>query len=181
VLLNLCVDDVRVGHAERASALLEELHAKAEGSSWLRWVSDLRLSAASAEHWAARGDPSQATEHAARLADLARRLRAWNYLGAAERIRGGAALELGQDLEGAARRLETALTALRRTPAPLEAWKTARLLGVLRRRLGDTEGARSAFAEAARSVRTIAEGVRNDALREGFLRLAAVREVLDAA
>ena len=50
-----------------------------------------------------------------------------------------------------------------------------------RRRLGDTEGARSAFAEAARSVRTIAEGVRNDALREGFLRLAAVREVLDAA
>ena len=61
---------------------------------------------------------------------------------------------------------------LRRTPAPLEAWKSARLLAVLRRRLGDEDGARAAFAEAARSVRTIAAGVRDEALREGFLRLA---------
>ena len=57
----------------------------------------------------------------------------------------------------------------------------ARLLALLRRRLGDEEGARSAFAESARAVRTIAAGVRDERLREGFLAQAAVREVLEAA
>ena len=55
-LLNLCVDDVREGRAERAAALLAELQARAAQSSWMRWMSELRLAAASAEHWAVRGD-----------------------------------------------------------------------------------------------------------------------------
>jgi tetratricopeptide (TPR) repeat protein len=181
VLLNLCVDDVRVGRAEEASALLAELQAKAAGSSWLRWMSELRLAAASAEYWAARGDHARAREHAARLAEIAERLGARNYRCTAERIRAGVALELGEDVAGAADRLEEALAPLRRTPAPLEAWKSARLLAVLRRRLGQEDAARAAFAEAARNVRTIASGVRDESLREGFLRLAPVREVLEAA
>ena len=49
-----------------------------------------------------------------------------------------------------------------------------------RRRLGDEEGARAAFAEAARAVQTIAAGTRDESLREGFLGLPRVREVLDA-
>jgi len=60
VLLNLCVDYVREGRAEEASALLADLQARAAESSWLRWMSDLRLAAASAEHWAARGDQERA-------------------------------------------------------------------------------------------------------------------------
>lgn len=181
VLLNLCVDDVRVGRAEQASALLAQLHARAAESSWLRWLSELRLTAASAEHWVARGDHSRAVEHAARLAEMAERLGARNYRCTAERIRAGVALERGEDLSGAAARLEAALVELRRAPAPLEAWKSARLLAVLRRRLGEEDAARAAFAEAARSVRTIACGVRDEALREGFLRLAPVREVMVSA
>ncbi len=66
VLLNLCVDDVRDGQAERASALLAELQARAAGSSWMRWLSELRLAAAAAEHWAVRGDHERAVEHARR-------------------------------------------------------------------------------------------------------------------
>ena len=65
VLLNLCVDDVRDGQAERASALLAELQARAAGSSWMRWMSELRLAAAAAEHWAVRGDRERTVEHAA--------------------------------------------------------------------------------------------------------------------
>jgi hypothetical protein len=42
------------------------------------------------------------------------------------------------------------------------------------------EGARAAFAEAACAVRTIAAGTREDSLREGFLGLPGVREVLEA-
>jgi hypothetical protein len=181
VLLNVCVDDVREGRAEQASVLLAELQAKAAENSWLRWLSELRLAAASAEHWAVRGDRGRAVEHAARLAEMAQRLGARNYHCAAERIRAEMTLESGEDVAAAAARLEAALAQLRRTPAPLEAWKSARLLAVLRRRLGEEDAARAAFAEAARSVRTIASGVRDEALREGFLRLAPVHEVLEAA
>jgi tetratricopeptide (TPR) repeat protein len=181
VLLNLCVDDARVGRAEQASVLLAELQERAAESLSLRWLSELRLAAASAEHWEARGDHGRAVECAARLAEIAERLGARNYRCTAERIRAGVALELGEDVAGAAARLEAALAPLRRTPAPLEAWKSARLLAVLRRRLGEEDAARAAFAEAARNVRTIASGVRDEGLRDGFLRLAPVREVLEAA
>ena len=68
-------------------------------------------------------------------------------------------------LEPAARDLAAALAELRRFPAPLEVWKSARLLAMLRRRLGDEDGARAAFAEAARAIATIAAGTRDEALR----------------
>jgi tetratricopeptide (TPR) repeat protein len=180
-LLNLCVDDVRVGQVDQASALLAELQAKATGSSWLRWINDLRLAAVSAEHWAARGEHDRAVEHAARLSDLARKLGARDYRCAAERVRAGAALARDGDFEEAARRLDAALAEMRRTPAPIEAWKSARVLALLRRRLADEDGAQAAFEEAARAVRTIAAGVRDESVRDGFLRVPAVREVLDEA
>ena len=180
VLLNLCVDHVREGQAERASALLAELEARAAASSWMRWLSELRLAAASAEHWGVRGDHERTVEHAARLAEMAARLGARDYRCAGERIRAGAALARGDDVELAARGLGAALAALRSTPAPLEVWKSARLLATLRRRTGDDDGARAAFAEAARAIGTIAAGTRDEALRGGFLAQPPVREVLDA-
>jgi len=180
-LLNLCVDDVRDGRTDAALARLAEVQARATRNSWMRWMSDLRLAAATAEQWVARGDPPRADEEALRLAEIARRLGARGYLCTAERIRGRAALERGQGLEAAAARLDAALAELRATPAPLEVWRSARTLGLLRRRLGDEDGARKAFAEGARAVRTIAAGVRDDALRDGFLGLTEVREVLAAA
>jgi tetratricopeptide (TPR) repeat protein len=181
VLVNLCVDDVREGRADQASALLAELQAKAAESRWMRWMSELRLAAAAAEHWEARGDLQRADEEAVRLVAIARRLGSRDYRCAGERIRGRAALERGQGVEEAAARLGAALAEFRHAPAPLEAWKSARTLGLLRRRLGDEDGTMAAFAEGARAVRTIAAGVRDDGLREGFLGLAAVREVLEAA
>jgi tetratricopeptide (TPR) repeat protein len=180
-LLNLCVDDVRDGRTDEALARLAEVQARATRNSWMRWMSDLRLAAATAEHWAVRGDPARADEEGLRLAEIARRLGSRGYRCSAERIRGQAALERDQVGKDAADRLEAALAELRRFPAPLEVWKSARTLGLLRRRLGDEDGATQAFAEAARAVRTIAAGVRDDTLRDGFLGLAEVREVLAAA
>ena len=179
-LLNLCVDDVRVGQSEQAALLLSELQAKASASAWFRWINELRLEAVSAEHWAARGDHPRASEHAARLADMAEGLGARDYRCAAERVRAESALAQGEGIESAANRLGAALAELRGRPAPLEAWKSARLFAILRRRLGDEEGARAAFAEAARAVKTIAAGTRDESLREGFLGLPRVREVLEA-
>ena len=63
-LLNLCVDDVRQGRVAEAAALLAELEARAAQSSWMRWISDLRLAVAASEHWMARGDCERADESA---------------------------------------------------------------------------------------------------------------------
>ena len=180
VLVNLCVDDLREGQAEQASALLAELEARAAGNPWMRWMNELRLAAAAAEHWAIRGDHERTLGHASRLADMAERLRARNYRCAAERIRTESALASGEGIAGAATRLAAALGELKGRPAPLEAWKSARLLALARRRLGDEEGARAAFAEAAGAVKTIADGTRDEGLRNGFLALPLVREVLEA-
>jgi hypothetical protein len=175
------VDDVRDGHPERASVLLAELEARAEESFWLQWMSQLRVAAAAAEHWAVRHDHSRALAQADRVAGLARRLGARDYACGAERVRAGVALELGEGLDRAASALHAALADLSLRPAPLEAWKSARVFAILRRRLGDEEGARAAFAEAALAIRTIAAGVRDDGLREGFLSLPAVGEALAGA
>jgi tetratricopeptide (TPR) repeat protein len=180
VLLNLCVDHVREGRTGEAQALLAELQAETERRSWLRWISELRLAAATAEHWAARGDHARADEEALRLVEIARRLGARTYWCAGERMRGESALVRGQGIEDAAARLGAALAGLLFHPAPLEAWKSARTLGLLRRCLGDQAGAQAAFDEAARAVGTIAAGVRDDALRQCFLDQSAVREVLEA-
>jgi hypothetical protein len=111
---------------------------------------------------------------------MAERIGARDYRCAAERIRAEAALAAGEGIEEAATRLAAALGELRSRPAPLEAWKSARLLAITRRRLGDEEGARAAFAEAARAVQTIAAGTRDEGLRNGFLAQPPVREVLEA-
>ena len=171
------MDDVRQGRVDKAEALLTELEAAAARTSWMRWISELRLAAAAAEHWMARGDCDRADEHAQRLARIADGLGSRDYRCAAERVRTAAALARGAGLEAAADRLGTALVALKRTPAPLEGWKSARMLAVVRHRLGDADGARRALAEAAADVDTIAAGTRDAPLRESFLRLPAVSEV----
>jgi ATP/maltotriose-dependent transcriptional regulator MalT len=136
----------------------------------------------SAERWTASGDWDRAAEAADRLLGHARRLGARDYRCAAERVHAEVALVRGQGVEAASRRLAQAAAELRRSPAPLEAWKAGRLLGRVRRHLGDEAGAAEAFAEAAAAVRTIAAGI-TDAplLREGFLAAAPVQEILEAA
>jgi tetratricopeptide (TPR) repeat protein len=180
-LINLCVDDVRAGRPDRAAELLARLEADARRRSWMRWLGELRLEAAASEHWAARGDYGAAAARAARLLEIARSLGARTYCCAAERVRLEAALHSGSEIEVAARRLGAALGELETFPAPLEAWKSARVLGRALESLGRGEEARRAFEGAARAVRTIARGTHDEELRNGFLASPAVREVLDRA
>jgi tetratricopeptide (TPR) repeat protein len=178
MLLNLCLDDVREGRVEQAASSLAALEARVRESTFLKWISELRVTSAAAEYWGLRGDHERALERAASLFALAHRLGARNYSCAAARMRATAALACAHDVESAALDLESALADLQRTPAPLEAWRSARVLGDLRRHLGNEEGAREAFRESAAAIRTIAAGTRDEALRAGFLALPKVREVL---
>jgi tetratricopeptide (TPR) repeat protein len=178
-LINLCVDDLRSGHPDRAAELLARLEAGAREATWMRWISELRLEAAASEHWLGRGDHERAVAHATRLLEIARTLEARTYCGAAERVRATAALASGRDLEGAVDRLAAALAVFDSFPAPLEAWKSARVLGLAQERLGNAVEAKRAFAAAARAVHTIAAGTHDEELRNGFLASPPVREVLE--
>ncbi len=180
-LINLCVDDVRSGHPDRAAELLARLEAGARQGTWLRWLNELRLEAAAAEHWAARGDFDVAAARATRLLEIARPLGARTYCCAAERVRLEAALHAGAGVEPAARRLAATLADLEAFPAPLEAWKSARILGRAWESLGNGPLSRRAFGAAAKAVRTIAAGTDDEGLRNGFLASAAVRDVIDRA
>jgi tetratricopeptide (TPR) repeat protein len=174
-LVGLAVDDVRAGRPHRAAELLAALESGARPSSWMGWMSRLRLEAAAAEHCAASGDFGAAEAHAARLLQTARSLGARTYCCAAERVRAEAALHSGADVEPAAVRLTAALAEFEAFPAPLEAWKSARILGLARERLGDRAGAQRAFETAARAIRTIADGTHDEELRNGFLNSPMVR------
>ena len=112
---------------------------------------------------------------------MARRLGARDYRCAAERIRAGAALARGEGFPGAAARLEAALARPAPGPGPargLEVRPAPRDPAAPARRRGRRA---AAFAEAARAVRTIAAGTRDEGLRDGFLALPLVREVLEEA
>ncbi len=178
-LIGLFVDDVRAGRPDRATELLADLETGARQATWMRWMTELRVEAAAAEHCAARGDFEAAAARAARLLEIARSLGARTYCCAAERVRMEAALHAGPDVEPAAVRLAAALAEFEAFPAPLETWKSARVLGLAWERLGKGPQARRAFEAAARAIHTIADGTHDDTLRSGFLSSPPVREVLE--
>jgi tetratricopeptide (TPR) repeat protein len=180
-LLNLTLDEVRDGRADEGWALVSALQAKAGESTLLKWLIELRVAAASAEHWAMRGDHRRAADHAATLRDIARRVGARDFFCSAARMRAEAALAQGAGLEEAAADLEQALRNLSRGPAPMEVSKSARTLGLIRRRLGDETASRAAFIEAAHSVNAMAAGMRDETLRARYLSMPWVKEVLAAA
>ena len=95
----------------------------------------------------------------------------------AHRVRAEIAARRG-DLAEAEKELSDGIAALRERPAALEGWKIQAALGRLRRRAGNAEGSRLAFAEARAIIRWIAGNTSDDALREKFLNLPDVQEAL---
>ncbi len=180
-LINLCVDDVRAGNATRAAEMLATLEEGAREGGWLRWMNELRVEAVAGEYWLALGDHAAARARAARLLRISNALGARSYRCAAQRVRAEAALHDGLDLEAATGGLAEAIADLEPFAAPLEGWKSARVLGRALDRLGRADEAGRAFLSAAAHVRTIAAGTRDDGLRGAFLASAPVREVLERA
>ncbi len=180
-LLNLCLDDVRGPQADRAPRLLADLELMARGSRWFAWMNELRLASTRAEYFLARGEPRTAIAAADQLLDLGRRLTARTYVCSAERVRAEAALALDAGLAEAAERLSAARDEFERHPAPIEGWKSGRVLGRLQRRLGNEDAAHLAFLSAARDLAALVAGTHDRRLREGFLAAPAVAEVLHEA
>jgi len=181
-LLSLCVDYARAGRGDEAQRVIEELEKIRNTSrgAWFGWVHELRMQSVVAEHWLLRSDVARAREHAHLLRQAAEGVGARSYVAAAHRILALAALEEEQ-LGTAREAAEAALLALAPCRAPLEAWKVHATHAQVLARAGERAAALAAYREAEALVRTIAAGVFDDALRQGFLTCPAVLAVLGGA
>src|SRR5260370_1360568 len=110
--------------------------------------------------------------------EAATKYRVGKYMAVAHLLASGIAVARG-DPGAAERELLEAIDLVRQFPAPLVGWKAWAALGRLRRETGADDGARSAFAEAAIILRSIAANVVDEAQRNKFLNSSAAREVFE--
>jgi hypothetical protein len=179
-LINRGIDYTHEGDGEKTVSTFREVHDIFERDAWFRWRYNIRLQAATAEHWLRQGDLEKAREFALQLRKTATEYEAHKYIGDAHRLM--AQVEIaGGNLTAGEKHFAAALAELREYPAPLVAWKTYAQLGSLKLKLGDSSGAHEAFAQAAEIVNSIAANVGEENLRETFLRSDAVREVTNEA
>lgn len=179
-LINLGIDYTHLGDAEKTVSAFHEVRDIFERDAWFRWRYNIRLQAATAEHWLRRGDLEKAREFALRLLETATEYESHKYVGVAYKLM--AQLEIaGGDLVAGEKQFAAALDELRKYPAPLVAWKTYADLGRLKLQLGDSSSAHEAFAQAAEIVNSIAANISDESLRTTLMDSAAVREVLNGA
>jgi tetratricopeptide (TPR) repeat protein len=177
-LLRLAIERARTGSRTEALGLIREAEVHAGEDAWFHWMHELQIEAAAAEVFLALGDHEEADARALRLRAVSDRIGAPAYRCTAGRVRGEVALALDRGVAQAAEDVEAALQSMAEKTAPLATWKAGRILGLLRRRLGDDDRARRAFEGASGSLEKMAGGVRDPMLRRTFLELPAVRELL---
>jgi tetratricopeptide (TPR) repeat protein len=83
------------------------------------------------------------------------------------------------DTERAIGRLQEAEALAEEIGLSGELWEIQSRIGDLYERRGETEEARAAFSRAARTLRTLAEKIGDEELREDFLSAPRVRRVLE--
>ncbi len=125
----------------------------------------------------ARGEPERAAGHARRLLEMAQPRGARTYVIAAHRALFEAAHAAG-DATSVASHVDAALGELQLFPATLYAWRLHGAIGRLRTAMGDREGARAAYGDAASAARKLAAGIDETDLRDTFLGSPAVQAIL---
>ncbi len=179
-LINLGIDYTQAQDERKTLSAFADVHDIFARDAWFRWRYNIRLQAATAEHWLSRGDTIEARKFALGLLETARNHEAHKYIAVAHRILAKAASAEGNVSE-AEESLAAALKELTDHPAPLVAWKVYADYAKVRLQLGDPAAAREAFAEAAKIVELIAENTKDEVLRNTFRNSAAVMEVIRGA
>jgi tetratricopeptide (TPR) repeat protein len=190
-LINLGIDYTHASETGKTESAFHEVHDIFKRDAWFRWRYNIRLQAATAEHWLAQGDLAKARQFALSLHETALENEAHKYVAVAHTLLGKIAIAKGDlaesekiaedNLAEAEKEFATALEEVRRYPAPLVAWKTYAEVGRLQLRMSNAASAREAFAQAAEIINYIANNTRDETLRSTFLKSAAVGEVLSGA
>jgi serine/threonine protein kinase/tetratricopeptide (TPR) repeat protein len=175
--INLGIDYAHAGDAEKTVSTFQEVHQIFERDAWFRWRYNIRLQAATADHWLRQGNPAKGSEFAQRLLETASEHEAHKYIAVAHKLLAQTAIDDG-DFAKAEKEYVAALEELKAYPAPLVAWKTYAGLGRLRTQVGDHSSAQEAFTQAAEIVGSIVNATTDETLRATFVNSEAVREVL---
>jgi len=178
-LINLGLDYTHAGDVEKTVSAFHEVEDIFARDAWFRWRYNIRLQAATAEHWLLLGDLEKAREFALRLQETATEYEAHKYICVAHKLMAEVEIASG-DFAEAQKQFDGAFQELQKYPAPLTGWKTYAELGRLKLQLGDSSSARAAFAQAAEIVNTIAANVAETELRETFMNSAPVKEIMRA-
>jgi hypothetical protein len=83
------------------------------------------------------------------------------------------------DTTGAIGRLREAEALAEEIGLPGELWQIRSKIGELHEQRGEEEQAQKAFSQATQTLRTLAEKIRDEDLRKGFLAAPQVRRVLE--
>jgi tetratricopeptide (TPR) repeat protein len=127
-----------------------------------------------------RGDLDEAEQIAQRCLDVAIERQYKKYVGKAERLLAQIATEKGAyDL--AEVKLRTALSKLEEVGNPKQLWITHSALARLHQRMGDTDEERNQWGAAAATVRSTADGLKDEVLRSVFLDAPPIREIMEKA
>jgi tetratricopeptide (TPR) repeat protein len=167
-LINRGIDCIRDGDRACTDASFKDVHDIFARDAWFRWRYEIRLEAATAEHWLLQGDLDKAREFVNRLMDTATEHEVHKYKAVAHRLMGEISIASG-DPKGAGEHFEAALAELKDYPAPLVAWKTYAGAARAKAAAGDVGGAQEAAGRASEIVQIIAANVADETLRETFV------------
>jgi predicted negative regulator of RcsB-dependent stress response len=127
-----------------------------------------------------QGDLEKAREFSETLFSTASGFKSRKYMAVAHKLRSEIAIAERKP-EVARGEYQAALDLLDEYPVPVIRWRVLAGLGKLLASIGDSQGARSAFAEAKNLVDGIAANVSDEALRKVFMESEAVKEVVTGA
>jgi len=174
-LINLGIDCTQAGESEKTAAAFHQVKDIFERDAWFRWRYNIRLEAATAEHWLRQGDLDKAREHIGRLMATATEHEVHKYIAVAHDLMARVCVAAG-DLVEAEKEFDAALAELEDYPAPLVAWKVHAGRARLKAQTGDDAEAQAASTRASEIVNSIAANVVDEKLRHTFL--TATQQVL---
>ena len=178
--INLASAYLELGDSTRAWEHLcegERILKREDHVDWLRWRFNIRLDLEIARYWIARADAAQGQARAAEALARAERFKARKHMAGAHKLLGDLAF-LTDRLADAAREYDTALAILKQYPCPLLEWKVLLSGAQVARRSKDLRRADDLFARSRATVACIADSVRDDRIRQGFLQSRLVSENL---
>jgi len=175
-LINLGIDYTHSGKPAETEAAFHQAREIFKRDAWFRWRYDIRLQAATSQHWLGRGDLSKAREFAERLRATATHYGVAKYVAEAHRLLAKIAIAAGDCTTGESEFM-AALAELQEHPTPVVTWRIYSELGRLKDNLGDRAGVRDWFVQANEIVDAIAASITNAGLQAVFLNSEAVREV----
>lgn len=179
-LINLGIDHTLAGNPTETASVFHEARDIFERDKWFRWRYNIRLEAATAEHWLRQGDLTKAQEFTDRLVATASEFKARKYLAVGHKLNAQIAIALGNN-NLAREQFEAALEVLDQYPVPVVKWKVLASQGRLLSSLGDQQAALEAFVDAREIVEQCAANVFDERLRSIFLNSQAVQEVMTAS